>query len=44
MYFIDNIDTVFANLRKNPDFFNQVADIIHGVIGGCIQLMNIEGP
>ena len=40
---VDDVDLVFPNLRWDTDLVYQVSDIVYRVVGGCIQLKNIEG-
>jgi hypothetical protein len=44
MHLINNINAVSAHLRKNSHFIDQAPDIINGIVGGCIEFMDIKGP
>src|SRR5262249_34589281 len=40
---IDDIDLELAGLRGEADLFDEGPDIVHGVIAGGIELVDIEG-
>lgn len=42
MYLIYNIDLVFARLRGIPYLVGQVPDIVDGVVGSRVELVNID--
>jgi hypothetical protein len=42
VYLIDNIYTVFADLRRHPYHIGKGSDIFNLVVGGSIQLMDIQ--
>ena len=42
VHFVDDIDAVTSDLRGNTDLIGQVTDVVHRVVGGGIQLMDIE--
>src|SRR5258708_37149955 len=43
MHLIDDIDLVPACLRGKPHLLYEGADIIHGIVAGGIQLMDVHG-
>ncbi|CQB89695.1 Uncharacterised protein [Chlamydia trachomatis] len=43
MHLVDDIDPILTRSRGNIDLLYQLADIIHRVIGGSIQLHDIIG-
>ena len=44
MYLIDDIDGVFAYLRRDAHLVNQRTDILHGVVRRRVQFVDIERP
>jgi len=42
MHLIDNIDLVFSGLRGKPYLLHQRPDIVHGIVAGSIQLVDIQ--
>ena len=41
--FVDDIDLVFSHLGGVAYLLQQFADIIHAVVGGCVQLQHVHG-
>ena len=42
MHLVDDIHLVFSNLGRDPHLVDQVADIIHRIVGCGIELMDIK--
>ena len=40
---IDDEHFVFSHLRRNVDLFNQLANVVNTVVGGCVEFMNVVG-
>ena len=43
MHLVDDVHLVFACLGRETHLLYQAPDIVHGIIGGSIQLMDVEG-
>ena len=41
--FVDDVDLVFSHLGGIAHLFQQFADVIHAVVGGCVQLQHVHG-
>ena len=42
MHLVDDIDAVFADLRRYAHLFDQRSDVVHRVIRGSIEFVDIE--
>ena len=42
MHLINNIHAVFPHLRQYPHLINQTPNIIHAIVRGSIQLVNVQ--
>ena len=40
---VDDVDAVLADLGRYADHLGKVADVVHGVVGGGVQLMDTVG-
>jgi hypothetical protein len=43
VHLVNDKDLVAALLGLESDLFHQGADVVHAVVGGCIQLYDVEG-
>ena len=43
MHLVDDIDLVLAEGRGHGDLLGELADVLDGVVGGCVELKYIEG-
>lgn len=43
MYLIDDKHPVIAKLRRNVHLLGEHADVVDGVVGGCVKLNYIVG-
>ena len=43
MYLVDDIDLVLAESRGHGDLLGELADVLHRVVGGCVELEDVEG-
>jgi hypothetical protein len=44
MDLVNDVNTAASYLGRDPDLFNQVPHIVHGVVGSRIQFVDIECP
>jgi hypothetical protein len=42
VHLIEDIHAVLSGLRHYPNAFNEVPDIVDGIVGGSIKLVDIE--
>ena len=43
VHLVNDIDFVFTGLRRVANLIDQVSNVVHRIVGGGIQLMNIKG-
>jgi hypothetical protein len=43
MHLINDINAVFSYLGQDTHFIDETPDIVHRVVGGSIEFMNIKG-